>query len=29
LLFSSVLLTVCSASKLMNFVGESENWQQA
>jgi hypothetical protein len=27
LLFSSVLLTVCSASKLMNFVGESENWQ--
>lgn len=26
-LFCSVLLTACSESKLMNFVGESENWQ--
>jgi hypothetical protein len=26
-LFSSVLLTACSESKLMNFVDESENWQ--
>ncbi|MBT2697168.1 hypothetical protein J7E79_07050 [Bacillus sp. ISL-40] len=26
-LFSSVLLTACSESKLMNFIGESENWQ--
>ncbi|HZH62049.1 MAG TPA: hypothetical protein VEY70_21285 [Metabacillus sp.] len=27
LLFSSALLTACSESELINFVGESENWQ--
>jgi hypothetical protein len=26
-LISSVLLTACSESKLMNFTGKSENWQ--
>ncbi|PFN98139.1 hypothetical protein COJ85_21715 [Bacillus sp. AFS076308] len=26
-LFSTILLTACSDSKLMNFVGESQNWQ--